>query len=349
MQQETIYVLHKNGAKSHYIGLDYLLNQNKFNLKHREFSVASKIFKALTKLDLMLLQKQFINCLFLLGLRFSKNKRIVIGIAPFDSRLIKLSKILKNHRIFYHTSWTYWDKSFQPKKIKNSEIVFETWRKFLEDQVIHIFAVTNQTKKQLHANYTLPNSKVSVVYHSLDSAFVSKFNSKKDLNSFIYLGRLVPQKGIEEILNYFFKNQHLRLTLVGKGKLDNVVKKYCSNCNNIVHKPYTNDKTKLAELMSRHQYLIMNSKRTKTWEELFGMTIIEGMAQGLVPIATKHSGPKEIISSDVGYLFDEGKLGNIVDSITEKSFDIQKSKNAQEKALFFLPHNISSFWQPVLK
>jgi len=349
MQQETIYVLHKNGAKSHYIGLDYLLNQNNIKLKHREFSVAGKIFKALIGLNLFLLKKQFINCWFLFGLRFSKNKRIVFGIAPFDSRLIKLSKILKNHKIFYHTSWTFWDKTFHPKNPDNSTEVFETWRKFIEDQAIHIFAVTNQTKKQLLANYSIPDKKVSVVYHSLDSAFVTKFNSKRVSKSFIYLGRLVPQKGIEEILNYFLKNQHLKLTIVGKGKLDNIVKKYCANSSNIVYKPYTENKTELAEIMSKHEYVLMNSMRTNKWEELFGMTIIEGMAQGVVPIATNHSGPKEIIGNDTGYLFEEGKLESTLNSIIEKSFDSEKSKNARKKALYYLQQNISSYWQPILE
>lgn len=349
MQQDTIYVLHKNGAKSHYIGLEYLLNQSKFKIKHREFSVASKFFKALIGLNFSLFKKQCINCWFLLSLRFSKNKKIVFGIAPFDSRIIKLSKFLNNHKVFYHTSWTYWDKTFHPKNPNNSKEVFETWRKFLEDQVLHIFAVTNQTKDQLLENYAIPKNKISVVYHSLDPAFVSKFESKRVSNSFIYLGRLVPQKGIKEILDYFSKNQNLKLTIVGSGKLDSIVKKYCLNYNNIIHKPHSNNKMELAEILSKHEYLLLNSKRNNKWEELFGMIIIEAMAQGMVPIATNHSGPKEIISKDIGYLFDEGNLESTLNIITEKSFDIQKSERAREKALFYLPQNVASFWQPVLK
>lgn len=349
MQQKTIYVLHKNGAKSHYIALEHLLNTHHIILKHREFSVFSKLFKGIFSLNFLLIKKQLINLSFLCNLLFSKNKKIVLGIAPFDSKLNRLTKILKNHQVFYHTSWTYWDKTFHPKNKNNTPKIFEQWRQFLEEDVKHIFTVTNQSKQQLLKNYKIPENKINTVYHSLDNSFLKKTKNNRTNNSFIYLGRLVPQKGIEEILSYFSNNPNHTITIVGKGKLEKIVSDFATKYKNITYIGHTNNKSELAELMSKHEYCLLNSIKTKKWEELFGLVIIESMAQGLIPISTNHSGPKEIITEDIGFLFEEQKLNDTLNTITSQEFDIKKSKASKIKAHNFLQEQIAPLWMPILE
>ena len=174
MSKKEVYILHKNGAPNHYIALDFLLEKHGIKLKHREFSILSTAFKALLRMDGKRFYKQIVNACFMINLLFSKNKVVVIGIAPFDHKLNIILKFLKKHHCYYHTSWTYWDLSFHPKTKKVTEKVLATWKNFIENKVLHIFAVTLQSKKQLLQNYSITDAKIHVVNHSIDEAFTKK-------------------------------------------------------------------------------------------------------------------------------------------------------------------------------
>ena len=147
MSQKTVYVLHKNGAPNHYEALDHFLRSNGKSLMHREFSIVGSFYKSILKFNISLFKKQLVNLGFLISLFFSKNKKIVVGIAPFDKKLIRLLPILRRHTVYYHSSWTYWDGSFQPKSSNNSSRVMGAWREFLEEQATHIFAVLGCHRK----------------------------------------------------------------------------------------------------------------------------------------------------------------------------------------------------------
>ncbi len=349
MKNRTIYILHKNGAPSHYYGLAHLAQEQGFEVKYREFSVVSKLYKGIVKGRFSQVKKQFVNARFLLGLLFSSNKKIVLGIAPFDSKLGKLLPYLKKHQVYYHTSWTCWDKTFHPKRKNNTEKVFATWKHFLEQHVKHIFTVTEKTKTEILQNYKVATSKVSVVYHALHPLFEAYIPKEKKPNSFIYAGRLDKGKGIEELLDFFSENSEAILTIVGNGKLESLVTTYSNKHKNIIFKGYISDKNLLKNLFSEHQYLVLNSKKTETWEELFGLIIIEGMSQGALPIAPSHSGPKEIILPSFGYLFEEGGItATLATLLSEGGFTQSKSLKAVEESKKYTTEEISKKWEPIL-
>lgn len=349
MKHQTIYVLHKQGADSHYAALDFLLKQHSGELKFREFSVFTKIFKALRSFDLKALKKQRVNFAFLLNLLLSKNKKIVLGIAPFDHKLLFLLKFLRNHTVYYHTSWAHWDKSFHPKTKKNSKKVFEAWRYFLEEKCAHIFSVNQKGKEQLLKNYELSHQKISVVYHSLAPEFSVVPRETRKKNSFLYVGRLVPQKGLDEVLAYFSGTKQASLTIIGKGEQSSMVLDYAKKNNNLVYIDYLGNKIELKKQFARHQYLLLNSKRKKNWEELFGMVIIEAMSQGTIPVASGHSGPSEIISESTGFLFEEGKVSEMLDILLQKEFDTDSlSHNSIKKSRQYQPDKIAENWKAIL-
>lgn len=348
-QSNTVYILHKNGSDSHYRALDYFLTESGINLKYREFSVISNFFKSIFSLNFALLRKQFVNLGFLILLLSSSKKKIVLGIAPFDSKLVSLLFFLKNHQVYYHTSWTCWDKSFHPKQKKNTLKVYESWRQFLEEKCIYIFAVTQQSKNQIIENYKVDPKSISVVYHALDTAYSTQFKTIKTPLSFIYFGRLVSQKGLEELLHFFSKQTKATLTIVGDGKEKALVNSFAVKYDTINYIPHTANKEELAILLSSFQYLVLNSKRNKKWEELFGLAIIESMAQGIIPIATNHSGPKEIITDEIGFLCNEGEMTSLLSEIIKANFfDETMSIKAKQKSNQYLVKPISQRWQAIL-
>lgn len=349
MKTKTIYVLHKNGAPSHYTGLEQLLKTHNLNLKHREFSVFSKLFKSIFKLRGKEFVKQLVNFCFLISLLFSKNKKIVLGIAPFDHKLSFLLFFLKKHKAYYHSSWICWDKTFHPKTKKNSAKVFEKWRYFLEEKTTHIFVVTQLAQNEILKNYNINKSKTSVVYHSLDLSFSEKPVSEKEPNSYISVGRIIPEKGIKEMLEVFSQRPHLKLTIVGGGSEEYLVQQYAQKFDNIIFSGKISNRKKLFETMQMHQYLVLNSKKTAKWEELFGLVVIEGMSQGLIVLSSNHAGPREIITPQTGRLFEEGTLSETVDNLSKLTFSNEMAENAIENSKKYLPQNIALLWTPILK
>lgn len=350
MPRKIVYILHKNGANSHYTGLETLLKKEGIILKYREFSIFGAFFKSLFAFNIKLVKKQGVNVLFLLKLLLFKDIKVVLGIAPFDSKMIFLKNLLKKHKVYYHSSWTYWDGSFHPKQMKNTIKVKHAWKQFLENDVKHIFTVTAQSKKQLLSNFNIKSHSITIVYHALNPIFFknNQYIIKKPL-SFIYLGRLLPQKGILELLNYFSKQKKASFTIVGNGKEESIAKEFSSKYNNINFLPFTKDKDEIVDIISKHEYLLLNSKKTPKWEELFGLVIIECMAQGTIPIATNHSGPKEIITKDIGYLSDEGNICSLItERIKTKTFNLEISNNGRKKAKFYHVNAIAKLWNPIL-
>jgi len=355
VMENKIYLLHEYGDKKHYKSLKYLCKNNGTKLFYREFSICKSIIKSILRGDIKLLKKQLLNIYFLISLLFTKDKKIVLGIAPYDFRLLILSVFLKSHKVYYHTSWTCWDGSFYPKKLLVNNGIIDFWKNFLKNKVTYIFAVSSETKKQLIKNLKINSNKINVVYHSFDKNIFKPKNNCLIGTNFIYVGRLEEEKGIEEILEYFSQHSEIKLTIIGKGKLKYLVEEYDKKYKNINYIGYVKDEKKLASLYQKHTFLILNSKKTKTWEELFGMVIIEAMACGVIPLTANHKGPLEIIENEKdGFIFEEDKYIDGLDFIlkklkTDKNYFIDVRNNAIIRAKNFTIESISKKWEKIFE
>jgi glycosyltransferase involved in cell wall biosynthesis len=345
----TVYVWHKQGLNSHYTGLDYLLKQQGGHVVYREFSIIGQFFKGLFKGNFKRAGKQFVNAGFLFALPFTKNKKVVLGIAPFDNKLGRLLWFLKNHTIYYHNSWTVWDGSHQPKSKGVTPTVMQRWKQFLEQDICHIFAVSGETKRQIMANYAVPDAKISVVHHSFNCSVFNYANQPKTPQSFVYAGRLLPQKGLEELLQYFAATPGKTFTVIGKGHMEGMVADYAHNYPNIYYTGYISNQEELAAQYRKHEYVVLNSVKTDKWEEVFGMVLIEAMACGAVPIATNHTGPCDIIKNGAnGFLVAEGQMPAFITSMcvtTYKALQAEALKTAQH----YVVQSVAKKWEAILQ
>jgi len=353
MNHQTIYVWHKSGANNHYSGLKSIVEENGGKVIFREFSILSMLFKSLIKLKFNVFSKQILNAFFLFNLLFSKNKKVVLGIAPYDYKLRNILFYLKNHQIYYHTSWSCWDGSFYPKKKRVTPELKSFWKDFIENKTQHIFAVSQKTKNELLKNYDLNENKISVVYHSLNDQFFNENKSQQNSGEklkFVYAGRLRKEKGIEELLDFFAKNPEKELTLAGDGDLKSIVESFQQKHENIIFKGQINEPEKLAKLFGASHYLILNSKKSQKWEELFGMVLIEAMACGAIPIATNHTGPREIIrSGENGFLVEENEMIDFLANLNSENYNVEIQKNALKSASEFKSSAIGQRWKVILE
>lgn len=347
---ERIYLLHEYGAKSHYRALEYLCHTRNVSLIYREFSMLNLLAKSIIRFDVRLFFKQFQNLFFLFSLMVTRNKKIVLGVAPYDVRLRLFAPFLKKHRLYFHTSWISWDRSFYPKKRFVNERLMEFWENFIRDQIIKIFAVSQVTKDQLIGQLDLNDDKIVVVNHSFDES-IYFYRERQIQKNFLCVGRLRDEKGIEELLEYFSGKPEWNLTFVGDGVLADKVREVSDKYPNIKYRGFISDQKVLAKIYNEHDFILLNSKKIGHWEELFGIVLIEAMACGVIPIASDHKGPKEILLDGInGFLSPETEFIERVDFLMNSDVDFYKIReNVIQKSRQYTVKMIAQRWEAIFE
>jgi glycosyltransferase involved in cell wall biosynthesis len=138
------------------------------------------------------------------------------------------------------------------------------------------------------------SKKISVVGYGINIDVFKpqiRANKKRDTINLLYVGRLVPEKGILYLLNAFSllhkSYSNIRLKVVGKGGLKNQLSRQIKlyglqNRINISTYTYQN----MPEVYNSADIFVLPSYKTKYWEEYYGMALLEAMASGLAVIAT---------------------------------------------------------------
>jgi len=341
--KDKLYILHEYGEPGHYLGLRRLCEMRGVELAQREFSWLRGLAKGLLFRDRKKIVRAWQNLRFLFGLITGPSKRVLFSAAPFDWRLVFLYPILWRHRLFYHTSWSEWEGERYPKRGVLAAVAKRLWPRML-GRCERVYAVTQRAKESLCAFGGVDPNKVEVVGHAYDETIFFPQDKKRDID-FIYAGRLVPQKGIEEVLELFLGRSE-RLCVVGEGPLAPLAKEYGEQSPNIVYLPKLS-KHELASLFRRSRFVVLNSKKSPRWEELFGMVLIEAMACGAVPVAVDHVGPREIVTDGCGVLFEEGRLQEALDAAL-RSDEKSMRQRAIERSKEFASGAVAQKWKGIL-
>ncbi len=288
-------VVHEIGAPSHYAALRQVLNQRGIELEFAEFNFYAQ-FKSIVRLRPGQWTKTRANlaCFAQFALSGARGWNVVLGIAPYNPWLVVVTWLLRNAQVNLHSSWPHWDGTRQP----HSPLlpgVLAAWQRFLTRDVRAVLIATELAKANLSKS-RFGGATTTVVAHSYDPAcFHASGQASTPPRRMIFIGRLEATKGIELMLDIARRRPQLELVLVGSGPLRKSVEHAAASLTNVRYLGEVRDRTRLADEMRASQVLLLPSIRVDTWEELFGMVLIEGMACGLVPLATDHVGPTEIV------------------------------------------------------
>lgn len=344
---KKIYVLHEYGAPAHYNALVKLAEKHNCKVVFNEFQLKGQIKKMFVNKDLFI--RFIINCWCLIKLPFIRKTKIILGIAPFNPLLPLLMHLLKKHEVYYHTSYTHWDGIICGYST-NSFALKKKWKYFTNKYVQHIFAVSNKTKEELIKYGFSTKERISVVFHSYNYHITPLYRTKD--NTFIFVGRLTEQKGIKELLQLFAYKKEAHLTLIGEGSDEELVKQYSNRHNNIHFVGPIKGLKNIIPYYHSASFVLMNSQRSKDWEELFGISIIEGMSCGCVPITTDHPGPKEIISNQIdGIICKEGFIKEGIEQAL--LMDNQQYQSMRQQAIkkgqYYQDENIATLWKKIFE
>lgn len=353
--RETIYIFHETGNKNHYRALvDREQTTGDIKLVFREFSLLKFFARGIARNDMKLAWKQVVNLCFMVRLIFLRNKKIIVGIAPYDYRLLIFYPFLKKNKYFYHSSHTSWGYVNHIKHfLAETAMSKKTWEHFINDAA-GIFCATEKVESEICRHYA--NKKTVVVNHAVKKEYTENIEpgAKEKINC-LFVGRVEKSKGIYLILKLIERLPAgmFAFKFAGKGSLDQEVKNFAATRADCEVLGYKQDPA-LRKIYEEADVLMAPSLRTGTFEEFFGIVIIEAMSRGVVPISTDHSGPKEVIHNTIdGFVFSETEYVTAAEKLllqlnNDRNYLNQMRKNAFETGQSYSPSAIYKRWNSLL-
>jgi len=162
-----------------------------------------------------------------------------------------------------------------------------------------------------------------VIGNPYDSMLFQRDESIVKDKDFVFLGRLVSDKGVDLAIAGFRAmllqlppEEYSTLTIIGDGEEIQVLQKQTEQLD-IADKVFFVGKKKgeeLVALLNQHKYLLVPSR----WKEPFGIVALEGMACGCLPIVADGGGLPEAVGN-AGLIFER----NNQQSLTEKMIQVK--------------------------
>ena len=222
-------------------------------------------------------------------LPFTK-KKIVALFAPYypvAMYLCFLSFLGKD--ITFMSSWPYWNSSFVHRP-KLFSLYFR--RIFLTDRNIVTISSTAQRSLEKYS------SSVVQIPHAVNLKMFSPGKKKKF--QVLFVGRIIPEKGIQGILDVARELSQIPFVFVGSGSAVPLLRD--CGLKNVSYLGEVRDREKLARIFRESSVFVLNSYAIPGWEELYGIVLLEALASGTPLISTDCVGPKEIVQKDFGFL-----------------------------------------------
>ena len=341
---EALYYLKKTGHIKNISATTYRLHHLIVQKLCYHFSSIRKTLNRLLNKEITHMNpsnKDILNSLFW-PIKLILTRNIVITIPPYSILVyyLLLLKLLRKN-ITYYISWPYWEKGKTPKQT----ILFS-------DKLWHIFIKNTKTAAVTNAVYKVLENKKALtinIPHSVDTNIFSPLTHKPHKKlKVLFVGRIDKNKGIHYLLDAISKldQSKFEFTLVGKGSLESEVIS-ASKEYPIKYLGYIHNKKQLAKVYSSSDIFILPSYKTKSWEELFGIVLIEAMSSGLVCVTTDCVGQREIIDNNVnGMLIKQRDSRSIVNALntlySKPKLRINLGRNARETVMNYYDVKIVS-------
>mgnify|MGYP002798834358 CR=1 FL=1 len=211
-----------------------------------------------------------------------------------------------------------------------------------------IIYISKEVKKSFEKAFKI-KTKSKIIYNGIPDKFF-KDTPKRDFNNSItiaYVGRLTKTKGIDLLLDAFYniyQEHNVKMIITGTGELEKQLKEKVNKLNINKFVKFTGRKENVIPILDEAELFVYPS----IWEEGFGISVVEAMARGCIPITFKKGGLPEIINNNVnGFMADNVDykcLSNkILDAIklidTDKKEALLMSNRAIETAKKFKIEN----------
>lgn len=203
------------------------------------------------------------------------------------------------HRNVDHRSIGY------PYRLQSVHRWIET---FVLSRTNHIIA-SNASARKLFVNQDF--GRVDMIPLGVDTEMFSP-RAKDTHRDFVigYVGRIVPEKGVDLILHSLSQfPDHVKGLIVGNGNDKSNMMNLARELG-LVHRVKFVDAVSPSELPSLYAQMdcvVLPSRSTQQWTEQFGRVLIEGMASG-IPVIGSTSGEIPNVIGNAGLIFKENSV-----------------------------------------
>ncbi len=305
-----VLVLSETDGRPYYAALEKLAQAGQIKLTYRESSVIRLLAHDLVRKGWALrhFRKAFRNLIFRLQVPFVRDAIVINGMGPYDFRIVWYGTLSRRNFFVNHTSWPYWGSSHVPRRYGALTTLAErAWRRHLAHHCDALVAVLSEVAQSVENFCPGVITKTHTLPHSVEFSPASmkpKCDPSQETRlKVLYVGKLIPEKGLST-LNFCAAKlpaEHFQFSIVGGGAGKRDLSQ-TFQLPNVAWHGHVADRNRLQELFSSHDVLLVPSQKTPTWEELFGIVVIEGLRSGLCVMASPHVGPRNLISSGVNGL-----------------------------------------------
>ena len=164
--------------------------------------------------------------------------------------------------------------------------------------------------QKIVAKWVGPSKKITLIYNSTNYSRFSKPGSQLRIFDVITASRLVPWKGVDEIIQCC-KELDLSLGIAGEGPDENRLKKFATTLGASVTFLGQIPKSEMADFYSAGEIFVLNS----SYEGL-PHALIEAKASGLLCIGKSGTGSEEVIRNEIdGLLVNSDLKCNLKDTL----------------------------------
>lgn len=168
----------------------------------------------------------------------------------------------------------------------------------------------------------------SVIHNSYDNSLFKNYGSE-NRKDFVFVGRLVTEKGVDFLINAYLKYLSLsdikqNLFIIGDGPMKKDCQKNVSNKkleNQVIFKGQLKGRALVDEL-NKHKCLVVPS----VYKEAFGIVALEGLATGCQVIGSDGDGISEAIGA-CGLLFKKEDI----DSLTKRMLEMDSTPSLNQE------------------
>lgn len=271
---------------------------------------------------------------------------IGVGIRGLSNRVLGDQQILYGlehiagaHTLF-HTADPHYYYSYQLAKMRAAKyisvLLVTSWetiahnnetiyakrmiKEYTKQHADHFLCYTQRAADALREEGTHGN-RISVLPLGVDlQRFVPRKNPDIAPFTISCIARLVPEKGISDCMRMFSillqSHRNIYIQFVGDGPMRHIISRWISD-NALSHyvKIVSATYEHMPTIYTSSDMVLLLSKTTKTWEEQYGMVLIEAMASG-VPIVTYATGSIPEVVGDVAMQSAEGDIASVIANIS---------------------------------